>query len=136
MIYDFRCKVCGAVAMDVILSIHHTDDDHPKCCYSLPMADYHTQAPYVPWEDQQLLDGGFRANHDGTVITTHNHNKEYIKRPGLRLAMDDYEKPTLASEARERADSQAAIDNITPTDTEMRQLKSDGIINEAGQLNQ
>ena len=117
------------------MSVHHTDDDHPNCCGESAL-DYYTKAPYVAWEDQHLLDGGFKANHDGTVITTHKQNKEYMKRHGLRLAMDDYEKPTQKSEAQERAAGQAAIDNITPTDTEMRQLKSDGIINEAGQLNQ
>jgi hypothetical protein len=98
------------------------------------MRDYITKAPYVAWEDQQLLDGGFRANHDGTVITSHRQNREYMKKHGLENAMDVYEKPTYESEKRERAESQAAIDNITPTDQEMRQLKSDGIIDESGSL--
>jgi len=100
------------------------------------MVDYFTKAPYVAWEDQHLLDGGFRANHDGTVITSHKQNRDYMKRHGLQNAMDVYEKPTLESERQERAAGQAAIDAITPTDTEMRQLMSDGIINESGQLNQ
>ena len=135
MIYDFKCHTCGRIAEDVSLPMTHVDDDHPKCC-GVMMLDYITRAPYVAWEDHQLLDGGFKANHDGTVITSHKQNREYMKKHGLHNAMDHYEKPTLASEARERADSQAAIDNITPTDTEMRQLKRDGIINEDGQLNQ
>ena len=136
MIYDFRCTECGAIEMDVVLSVHHTDEDHPKCCGGRTMVDYFTKAPYVAWEDQHLLDGGFRANHDGTVITSHKQNRDYMKRHGLQNAMDVYEKPTLKSERQERAAAQAAIDAITPTDTEMRQLKSDGIINESGQLNQ
>ena len=133
MIYDFRCRTCGEIREDVILSIHHTDDDHPACC-GASMTDHHTQAPYVAWEDQQLLDGGFRANHDGTVITSKKQNKNYMKQHGLQNAMDVYEKPTLASEARERAASQAAIEGITPSTTELRQLKNDGIIDGHGHL--
>jgi hypothetical protein len=126
MIYDFKCRICGAIATDVILSVHHTDDDHPKCCYGEPMDDYHTKAPYVAWEDQQLLNGGFRANHDGTVITSHKQNREYMKKHGLVNAMDTYEKPTYESEQQERAEAQAAIDAITPTDAQMDQMKKDG----------
>jgi hypothetical protein len=134
MIYDFKCSVCGAIQVDVVLSIHHTDEDHPKCCFGEPMADYHTQAPYVAWEDQQLLDGGFKANHDGTVITSHRQNREYMKKHGLENAMDVYEKPTYESEQQERAEAQAAIDQITPDEQALHQLKSDGVIDSDGNL--
>jgi hypothetical protein len=133
MIYDFKCPTCERIEEDVILSIHHTDEDHPRCC-GAPMRDYITKAPYVAWEDQQLLDGGFKANHDGTVITSHKQNREYMKRHGLENAMDVYEKPTFESEQRERAESQAAIDAITPDASMMDRLKHDKIIDETGNL--
>ena len=133
MIYDFKCHTCGRIAEDVSLPMTHVDDDHPKCC-GVMMLDYITRAPYVAWEDHQLLDGGFKANHDGTVITSHKQNREYMKKHGLENAMDVYEKPTLESERAERAAGQAAIDNITATDAQMHQMKSDGIIDGEGKL--
>lgn len=125
MIHDFKCPTCDRIETDVYLSIHHTDEDHPHCCGE-PMKDYHTQAPYVAWHDRQLLNGGFRAQHDGTIITSVKQNKEYMARHGLRLADDDYEIPTIQSEQAEIKAGQDAIDAITPTADQMDRMVADG----------
>lgn len=134
MIYDFRCSICGAIETDVVLSMRHTDDDHPKCCYSEPMQDYHTRAPYVAWHDRQLLDGGFKAAHDGTMITSVKQNKEYMKKNGLQDANEMYAPPTHTEQFMEHKKALASIDAITPTETEMSQLKDDGIVDGEGQI--
>lgn len=125
MIYDFKCVTCSRIEEDVYLSIHHTDDDHPACCGE-HMQDYITRAPYVAWQDRQLLDGGFKANHDGTLITSVKQNKEYMARHDLQLIDDNYVAPTIFSERKERAASKAAIDAITPTDDQMERMVEDG----------
>ena len=89
MLYDFKCPDCKRIEEDVYLSIHHTDEDHPICCGS-PMRDHITKAPYVAWQDRQLLDGGFKAAHDGTVITSVKQNKDYMARHGLNNYHDMY----------------------------------------------
>ena len=132
--YDFKCPACKAIKTDVILSIRHEDSDHPVCCFGEPMDHHITVAPMVHWKDYDLPDGGFKAAHDGTVITTRKQNLEYMERHGLQDANEVYEKPTYESEQRERAESQAAIDNITPTADEIDLLKDAKIIDEAGEL--
>ena len=126
MIFDFKCKACERIKMDVMLPFEHDESDHPTCCDQAPMQKYFTKVPYVAWIDRQLLDGGFKAQHDGTEITSIRQNKEYMKRHGLRLASDDYETPTQATEEAEIALGQAAIDRITPTDDQMDRMKADG----------
>lgn len=133
MIYDFSCKECGQVVEDVHLHINHTDDEHPMCCDNF-MRHHHTKAPYVAWEDQQLLDGGFKAAHDGTLITTREQNKEYMHRHGLENAMDLGPPPTHLDDIKSNAKAQEEIDAIMPTESEMRILKEDGIVDTDGQL--
>ena len=127
MIHDFKCATCERIETDIYLPMNHVDDDHPHCC-GAPMGDYHTKAPTVHWKDYDLPDGGFRAAHDGTVITTKKQNREYMERHGLRDANDEFAPPTPDAEARERAEAQAAIDAITPSDDMMERMKADGTL--------
>ncbi len=123
--YDFKCPSCEGIKIDVFLPITHHEADLPECC-GAHMSYHITKAPYVAWQDRQLLDGGFKATHDGTVITSVKQNKEYMARNGLRLADEDYEPPTHAEEKALNAESMKAIDAITPTDRQMDIMKSDG----------
>ncbi|RLB97989.1 MAG: hypothetical protein DRH90_22525 [Deltaproteobacteria bacterium] len=133
MIHDFKCGECGTIAIDVHLPMDHADADHPMCCNAY-MRHYHTQAPYVAWEDRHLLDGGFKANHDGTVITSHKQNKDYMKRHGLLNAMDLGPPPTHLDDAESNKKSQEAIDAITPTDAQMTRMKEDGTMAKIEQM--
>lgn len=128
MIYDFKCSVCGAIEVDVFLSIHHTDDDHPKCCYGEPMGDYITRAPQVHWKDYDLPDGGFKATHDGTVITSRKQNRDYMARNGLKDANETFKCPTHLEQKEQHADALRSIDAITPTRKQMDIMKSDGTL--------
>jgi hypothetical protein len=135
MIFDFKCMKCQRVEMDVYMKFEHFSDDHPSCC-GTHMAKHFTKAPTVHWKDYDLPDGGFKACHDGTVITSRKQNRDYMERNGLGDANEEYEKPTRASENKEVAAGQAAIDQITPTHAEMQQLKEVGIVDSDGNLNQ
>lgn len=125
MLFDFKCSNCERIATDIYMPFEHEEEDHPECC-GTGMRKYFTSFPYVAWIDRQLLDGGFKAQHDGTVITSVKQNKEYMARHGLRLADDEYDAPTFESEKQERAAGQAAIDAITPTDDQMERMVYDG----------
>lgn len=127
MIFDFKCKTCGRIETDVYMKFEHLPADHPVCCGG-NMAKHFTSVPMVHWKDYDLPDGGFKAAHDGTVITTRKQNLEYMERHGLQDANEVYEKPTYESEQRERAEAQAAIDQITPTDHQMDRMKNDGTL--------
>lgn len=130
--FDFKCDECGAMKEDVILSIHHTDADYPTC--HGPMRKYWRSVPQVHWKDYDLPDGGFRAQHDGTVITTRKQNLEYMERHGLQDANEVYDVPTFESEQQERAEAQAAIDAITPDADMIEVLKHDKVIDNDGNL--
>jgi hypothetical protein len=132
-LFDFKCSNCGHIKYDIFMPLDHTEDDYPICC-KMQTRKHWTTVPYVAWEDRHLEGGGFRAAHDGTVITSHKQNKDYMRRHGLRLAMDEYEKPTHDTEAAERARAQAAIDAITPSPQELSMLKKSGIVDSDGQL--
>jgi hypothetical protein len=132
MIFDFKCRDCGRIEEDVYLPLHHTALDHPDC--HGPMEKHFTSVPMVHWKDYELRDGGFKAAHDGTVITTRKQNLEYMKRHGLQDANEMYEKPTYESEQAERAKMQEEIDAITPTAQELDMLKDAGIVDSQGDL--
>ena len=127
MIFDFRCMKCNRVETDVFMTFEHAPGDHPMCCGE-NMRKHFTSVPMVHWKDYDLPDGGFKAAHDGTHITSRKQNLEYMKRHGLQDANEVYEKPTYASEQAERAQSQAAIDQITPSDDMMDRMASDGTL--------
>ena len=98
------------------------------------MRKYFSTVPMVHWKDYDLPDGGFKAAHDGTLITTRKQNLEYMERHGLQDANEVYEKPTFESEQMERAESQAAIDAITPSREEMAILQDANVVDSEGQL--
>lgn len=133
-IFDFKCKKCDRIDENVFLSVHHAPGDVPRCCNQF-MVKHFTSVPMVHWKDYMLPEGGFKAAHDGTVITSRKQNREYMARHGLQDANEVMEKPTFESEQRERAESQAAIDAITPSDAQMRDLKEVGIVDDKGHLN-
>jgi len=135
MIFDFKCMQCERLELDVYMKFEHGAQDHPLCCNER-MSKHFTSVPMIHWKDYDLPDGGFKAAHDGTQITTRKQNLEYMSRHGLQDANEVYSKPTLESERMERRDSQAAIDQITPTDQEMHELKDIGIVDEHGNLNE
>jgi len=137
-VYDFRCSECGEVTRNVFLPMDHADSDHPSCC-GQQTAHHHTKMGMVHWKDYQLPDGGFVAHSmpGKPVITSVKENKEMMRRHGLVDANEYYsgtENPTKAGDMQKHADDMKSIDAITPTDSEMRQLKSDGVINADGDL--
>jgi len=129
-VYDFKCSACQAVKTDVVLSIKHTDDQHPECCFGEPMDHYITKAPMVHWKDYMLPDGGFKAAHDGTVITSRAQNREYMKRNGLQDANEVYEPPTQAEQLATIKEQQESIDAITPSGEMLDIMKSDGTLDQ------
>jgi hypothetical protein len=132
MIFDMICQKCKTVETDVYLPFNHAPGDHPMCCGER-MSKHWTSMP-MAYDRDYTLEEPFRAAHDGTVITTRKENREYMKRHGLLDANEVYEKPTPESEARERAESQAAIDAITPTREEMARLRDANVVDSDGQL--
>lgn len=133
MIFDFKCQNCKRMETDVFVPFHHDKADHPACC-SQRMEKVFLTFPQVHWKDYDLPDGGFKAAHDGTVITTRKQNLDYMKKHGLQDANEVYSVPTFGEERKLREQSQAAIDNITPTNDEMQMLKESGIVDESGNL--
>ena len=125
MLFDFKCSNCERIATDVYMPFEHEESDHPECC-KMGMRKYFTSFPYVAWQDRQLLNGGFRAQHDGTLITSVAQNKRYMEEHDLLDANEVYDIPTHESETTERAVGQAAIDAITPTDDQMDRMVDDG----------
>jgi hypothetical protein len=131
-LFDFQCPNCKEIKKNVFLPLDHDEDDHPECCRML-MRKFWTKMP-LAYDRDYTLEEPFRAAHDGTVITTRKENREYMKRHSLLDANEVYEKPTFESEARERAESQAAIDAITPTHEEMAMLRDANVVDSDGQL--
>ena len=131
-LFDMRCSNCGEVKKNVFLPLDHTEEDHPECCRML-MRKYWTKMP-LAYDRDYTLEQPFAAAHDGTVITTRKENRDYMRRHGLLDANEVYEKPTYQSEQRERAEGQAAIDAITPSEDDMMMLKDVGIVDADGQL--
>jgi len=113
--------------MDVVLRLGHTEIEHPVCC-GLSLKKAHFKAPTVRWKDYDLPGGGFKAAHDGTVITSRKQNRDYMERNHLGDANQEYEVPTHEVQNREIIESQVAIDAITPTDAQMTQMKDDGTL--------
>ena len=133
MIFDFKCPDCKRLETDQYVPFHHDEADHPVCC-NQHMKKVFLSFPQVHWKDYDLPDGGFKAGHDGTVITTRKQNLEYMKKHDLLDANDLVKAPTLDEEHTLRAKSQEAIDAITPTRQEMTMLKESGIVDSDGTL--
>jgi len=127
MLFDFQCKQCEMTMFDVFMAFEHDESDHPGCC-GYPMGKAHFKSPAVHWKDYDLPEGGFKAAHDGTVITSRKQNRDYMERNGLQDANEVYDCPTHEVQKKEIAESQKAIDAITPTDAQMDQMKSDGTL--------
>ena len=127
MIFDFQCKKCERVKTDVFIKFNHDIGDHPVCC-GQPMMKAHFKAPGVHWKDYDLPEGGFKAAHDGTVIVSRKQNRDYMERNNLQDANEVYDCPTHEVQKKEIAQAQQDIDAITPTDSQMDQMKSDGTL--------
>jgi hypothetical protein len=133
MIFDFKCTKCERIELDAYMPFEHEESDHPVCCDGY-MQKHFTTVPVIHWKDYQLPDGGFKAAHDGTVITSRKQNLEYMKRHGLQDANEVYTPPTKHEQMREHEKTLETIAAITPDEKQMHQLKSDGIVDESGAI--
>ena len=127
--YDFKCKGCGKLKLDVHLPIAHMPIDLPKCCDG-HMEYFITSAPMVHWKDYDLPDGGFKsvATPGREVITSMKQKREYMKRNDLLDANDIVKPPTADEERKTRAEVQASIDAITPTKAQEQEIKAKGLL--------
>jgi hypothetical protein len=127
VIYDFKCSVCGAIDVDVVLSINHTDDEHPQCCYGMPMDHYHTVPPQVLWTDPNIE--AFRpvATENAPVISSMRQHREYMAKHDLVDANDLFTPPTAEEQKESIAKAQESIDAITPNPQQAEQLGKMGL---------
>ena len=139
MLFDMKCQNCDNVKLDVYLPFEHDDTDHPQCC-RMPMRKYHLTMGLVHWRDPALQDGGFIAHSmpGAPVITSTKQNRELMKRHNLLDANEVYsgKTPTKAEQMAEHQKSLDSIAAVTPTAQEADMLKSAGITDNEGNLNQ
>ena len=114
MLFDFKCPACGAIDVDVVLSINHNKSDHPVCCFGEPMRKYFTTFPGVHMRDY-VFDEPFKAGKGGTVISGAKENREFMKRHDLMDANDLGPPPTYEEGQESIRLAQESIDAITPT---------------------
>lgn len=131
MIYDFKCPRCDYVQRDVSLKLSQLEWGKPPCpsCGNEKVYTHISSPPMVHFRDYELKDGGFIAHgiKGKPVVTSRAQNRELMKRHNLLDANQLGPPPTHLDQEREVASMQQTIDNITPTDAQLKQMKSDGI---------
>ena len=126
--YDFKCRTCGTIREDVILSIKHTPVDRPFCC-KVPMATHISTPPMVHWVDPVIEPFRAIATKDQPVITTTKQNREYMARNGLVDANEVVgPPPTHLDDERVHAEVQESIKAITPDAKTSARMAEQGLM--------
>ena len=126
-IYDFRCMKCDKIDIDVMLPMSHRNSELPRCC-DQSMSYHISSPPMVHWRDPLIAPFRAIGTKDAPVITSTRQYREYMKRNDLVDANDLYTPPSRSSEAEERAEMQASIDQITPDAQQAEQMEASGIL--------
>lgn len=131
-VYDFKCKTCGNMSIDVVLPITHTKDQAPRCCGD--RMGYHiSSVPSVLWKDPNIEPFRAVATPDRPVITSTRQHREYMARNNLVDANDLFDAPTQESERETLRQINESIEAITPSGQvadEMRRRGMDTVIDE------
>jgi len=125
--YDFKCKVCGEIQEDVILSILHNDSDKPMCCGQRTQTHI-TVPPMVHWVDPIIEPFRSVADKNKTVITTTKQRREYMARNHL-VDSNDLGTPPTKKEQMEYHENVVvpSVAAMTPTEKQVREMKAAGI---------
>ena len=117
-IYDFRCKMCERIEVDVVLPMTHTREDRPHC-HGLPMETHITTAPMVHWKDYDVNYVPVSVKN-APPITSRKQEKEFMKKHDLVHA--DFDPPTREEELATVAETKRSIAAITPGTEAARSL--------------
>lgn len=127
-VYDFKCKECDEIKENLIMSITHKMEDHPRCesCDKI-MTHHITKPPSVIWVDPVIEPFRAVGTKDDTIITTTRQNREYMARNDLVDANELYTPPTQQEQMQAHEEALETIDAITPNEQQLDQLKDSGL---------
>jgi len=133
--YDFKCKKCQKIKVDVILPITHVETDRPKCCGEISSVHI-SVPPMVHWVDPMIEPFRAIATKDRPVITTAKQNREYMARHDLVDANEVVGKPPSKAEQMQYHNDVVlpSIKNVSATDRQLDDMKKAGIKDPLTQL--